>query len=143
MPKMEISRIIKAPRAKVWEIVSDPETALKYDKNTKSIEVHSREGNTIIITRTTIIGGQETKSKEKWTLYPQEKIETETLEGPADLKGFQLFEEVPEGTKTTAAYDISFKGIIGKILGRILAGPKLREFADEAIEGMAQYIEAQ
>jgi carbon monoxide dehydrogenase subunit G len=143
MPKIEISRIIKAPRAKVWEIVSDPETELKYDKNTKSIEVHSREGNTIIITRTSIIGGRETKLKEKWTLYPQEKIETETLEGPVVVKGFQLFEEVPEGTKTTVAYDISFKGIIGKILGRILAGPKLREFADEAMEGMAQYIEAQ
>jgi carbon monoxide dehydrogenase subunit G len=143
MPKIEISHIIKAPRAKVWEVVSDPEAAPKYDKNTISIEVHSREGNTIIMTRTSILGGQETKTKDKWTLYPQEKIETESLEGPADVKGIQLFEEVSEGTKATLAYDISFKGIIGKTMGRLLAGPKLQEFADDAIESMAKYIEAQ
>ena len=142
MPKMEISKIIKAPRAKVWETASDPETRPKYDKNMKSIEVLSREGNTVISTHTSIVRGQETKAKDKWTLYPQEKIETESLDGPADVKGVQLFEEVPEGTKVTLSYDINFKGIIGKTLGRLLAGPKLREFADEYIESMAKYIEA-
>ena len=143
IPKIEISKIIKAPRAKVWEVISDPEAMPKYDKNVKSVEVHSREGNTVIKTHISIVRGQETKIKEKWTLYPQEKIETETLEGPADMKGLQLFEEVPEGTKVTFVMDISFKGIIGKTLGRLLAGPKLREFADEYIESLAKYIEAQ
>jgi carbon monoxide dehydrogenase subunit G len=143
MPKIEISHIIKAPRAKVWEVVSDPEATLKWDKNRISVEVHSREGNTIITTHTSILGGQETKNKDKWTLYPPEKIETESLEGPADVKGIQLFEEVPEGTKVTFSYDVSFKGVIGQVIGRFLAGPKLREFADDAIEGLTQYIEAQ
>ena len=143
MPKIEISKIIKAPRAKVWETVSDPEARPKYDKNMKSSEVSSREGNTLIETHTSIIRGQETGGKNKWTLYPQEKIETESLEGPADVKGVWLFEEVSEGTKTTIVYDVSFKGVIGKILGRLLAGSKLREFADEYIESMAKYIEAQ
>ncbi len=140
---MEISKIIKAPRSKVWETASDPETRPNYDKNMKSIEVLSREGNTVISTHTSIVRGQETKAKDKWTLYPQEKIETESLDGPADVKGVQLFEDVPEGTKVTLSYDINFKGIIGKTLGRLLAGPKLREFADEHIESMAKYIEAQ
>ena len=95
-------------------MVSDPEARPKYDKSVKSIEVLSREGNTVISTHVGIVRGQETKGKDKWTLYPQEKIETESLEGcPADVKGVQLFEEVPEGTKVTLAYDVSFKGIIG------------------------------
>jgi uncharacterized membrane protein len=119
MPNVEISKVIKAPRTKVWEAISDPETMPKWDVNTKSAKV------------------------ERWTYYPQERIETETLEGSqVDVKGFQLYEEVPEGTKVTLSYDIGFKGIVGQTLGRLLAGPKLRAFIEETIEGMAKYSEA-
>jgi uncharacterized membrane protein len=143
MPKVEISKIIKAPRTKVWEAISDPETMPKWDVNTKSAKVLSREGNTVIMTHTTVTGGTEAEIKERWTYYPQERIETETLEGSqVDVKGFQLYEEVPDGTKVTLSYDIGFKGIVGQTLGRLLAGPKLRAFIEETIEGMAKYSEA-
>jgi uncharacterized membrane protein len=143
MPKVEISKIIKAPRAKVWEAISDPETMPKWDVNTKSAKVLSREGNTVIMTHITVTGGTEAEIKERWTYYPQERIETETLEGSqVDVKGFQLYEEVPDGTKVTLSYDIGFKGIVGQTLGRLLAGPKLRAFIEETIEGMAKYSEA-
>jgi uncharacterized membrane protein len=143
IPKVEISKIIKAPRTKVWEAISDPETMPKWDVNTKSAQVLSREGNTVIMTHTTVTGGTEAEIKERWTYYPQERIETETLEGSqVDVKGFQLYEEVPEGTKVTLSYDIGFKGIVGQTLGRLLAGPKLRAFIEETIEGMAKYSEA-
>jgi len=78
---------------------------------------------------------------ETWTLHPPEKIEIEILEGPVRGRTIQTYEEVPEGTKVTWSSDISFKGVLGKILGRLLVGSKLEESSAHTLEELEKYIE--
>jgi uncharacterized protein YndB with AHSA1/START domain len=143
LPVIEASRVIKAPRAKVWAVFTDPENQLKWDpEGIKSVKILERKGNTVSWEGRHIMGGREVTLTHKYTLYPTERIE-EVLEGPAVSRGGFKFEEVPEGTKMTLSYDISFKGVIGRIIGRLLVGPKLGEYADQILENLAKYIEAQ
>jgi len=143
LPKVEVSRVIKAPRGKVWEVAADPESMLKWWPGAKSVDVLSRERNTITIRGTGTEGGREVTMTEKWTLHPPEKIEIEVLEGPVLGRTIQTYEEVPEGTKVTWSSDISFKGVLGRILGRLFVGSRLQDSIAQTLEEMAKYIEAQ
>ena len=144
MTKVEVSRVIKAPRKKVWEVVSDPTLLPKFmGPDLKSVEVLSRVGNTITYKTTSTMGGREVKTTNKYTLHPPDRVEDEILEGPMNWRGTTILEEVPEGTKYNWSGDISFKGVLGRILGRLFAGSKLQEGAEETTDKMAKYVEAQ
>ncbi len=52
---------------KIWEAISNPETMPEWDTSTKPAEVLSRDGNTVMMTHTTVMEGTETAIKEKWT----------------------------------------------------------------------------
>ncbi len=142
MPKTEISRVIKAPRPKVWEVAANPESMLEWWPGSKSVEILSREGNTMTVRGVGESAGREATMTEKWTLYPQEKIEFEFLEGPVRGISVQRFEEVPEGTKVTWSSDIRFKGVLGGLVGRLFWF-KVKDSLGEPLEGMAKYIEPQ
>ena len=142
MPKTEISEVIKAPRAKVWEVAANPESMLEWWPGSKSVEILSREGNTMTIRGVGESGGREATMTEKWTLHPQEKIEFEFLEGPIRGTSIQRFEEVPEGTKVTWSSDIKFKGVLGGLMARLLWS-KVKDSLGEPLEGLAKYIESQ
>jgi len=137
-----MSKVIKAPREKVFDVVATPESMLEWWPGAESVEVLSREGNTIIVKGTGTMEGREFTMTEKWTLYPPEKIELELLEGPFYFSTIQTFEEVPEGTKLTWSSDISFKGVVGKILS-LFAGSKLKDFSAQTLDELAKYVEAQ
>ncbi|MCP8322909.1 MAG: SRPBCC family protein [Candidatus Methylarchaceae archaeon HK02M2] len=144
MPKVEVSRVIKAPRGKVWEVAADPESMLRWWPGVESprVDILSREGNTITIRGMATVGGREVTMTEKWTLHPPEKIEMEILEGPILGKTIQTYEEVPEGTKVTWSSDVHFKGVLGKILG-LFVGSRVKDSVGQPLEEMAKYIEAQ
>ena len=142
MPKVEVSRVIKAPRGKVWEVAADPESMLKWWPGSKSVDILSRERNTITVRGTGTEGGREVTMTEKWTLYPPEKIEIEIFEGPILGKSIQTYEEVPEGTKVTWSSDIRFKGVLGRILGRLFWS-RAKGSIGQPLEEIAKYIEAQ
>jgi len=142
LPKVEVSRLIKAPRGKVWEVAADPESMLKWWPGSKSVDILSRERNTITVRGTGTEGGREVTMTEKWTLHPPEKIEIEIFEGPILGRSIQTFEEVPEGTKVTWSSDIRFKGVLGRILGRLFWS-RVKGSIGQPLEEMAKYIEAQ
>jgi len=142
LPKVEVSRVIKAPRDKVWEVATDPESMLEWWPGTKSVEVLNREGNSMTIRGTGTEAGREVTMTETWTLHPQETIEIEILEGPARGRTIQTYEEAPEGTKVTWSSDIRFKGVMGKILGGLLVGSKLQDSSAHTLEELAKYIES-
>ena len=137
-----VSRVIKAPRGKVWEVAANPESMLKWWPGSKSLDILSREGNTITIRGTGTEAGREVTMTEKWTLHPPEKIELEILEGPILGSAIQTYEEVPEGTKVTWSSDIRFKGVLGKILAKLI-GSRVQESAAQPLENLARYIESQ
>lgn len=141
MPKVEFSKVIKASRAKVWEVAADPESMLKWWPGSKSVDILNRDKNTMTVRGVGTEGGREVTMTEKWTLHPQEKIEIEILEGPILGGGVQLFEEIPEGTKVTWSNDIRFKGILGSIMGRLLWS-RVKGTAGQPLEEMAKYIES-
>lgn len=141
MPKVEFSKVIKAPRGKVWEVAADPESMLKWWPGSKSVDILNRDRNTMTIRGVGTEGGREVTMTERWTLHPQEKIEIEFLEGPILGRGVQLFEEVPEGTKVTWSSDIRFKGILGSIMGRLFWS-RVKDTAGQPLENMAKYIES-
>jgi len=142
LPKVVVSRVIKAPRGKVWEVAANPESMLKWWPGSKSVDILSREGNTITIRGTGTEAGREVTMTEKWTLHPPEKIELEILEGPILGSVIQTYEEAPEGTKVTWSSDIRFKGVLGKILAKLI-GSKVQEHAAQPLENLARYIESQ
>jgi len=141
MPKVTVSRVIKAPREKVWEVASDPKTMLEWWPGSESVEILSRESNTLTVRGVGTMEGRKATMTETWTLYPPEKIEQEIFEGPIRGRGIQTYEEVPEGTKVTWYSDISFKGVMGKIFGSLLVGSKLQESSAHTLEELAKYIE--
>jgi uncharacterized protein YndB with AHSA1/START domain len=143
LPKVEVSRVIKAPREKVWEVAADPKSMLKWWPGSESVEILSRDQNTLTIKGTGTEGGRKATMTEKWTLYPPEKIEIEVLEGPVGGRTTQTYEEVPEGTKVTWSSDFSFKGVLGKIFARIFVGSKLEESSAHTLEELDKYIMAQ
>jgi len=145
LPKVEDSRLIKAPRAKVWEVAANPETMLKWWPGSKSVEILSREGNTMTIRGVGSAGGKEVTMTERWTLHPPEKIETEIFEGPILGKSIQTFEEVPGGTKVVWSSDMKFKGVLGAIMGRLFWFKIKDSMTGEKspLVNMAKYIEAQ
>jgi len=142
LPKVVDCRVIKAPREKVWEVAANPESMLKWWPGSKSVEILSREGNTMTVRGVGTMGNKEVTMTEKWTLHPQEKIETDIFEGPALGSSVQTFEEVPEGTKVVWSSDVKFKGILGSVLGRLL-WLKIKGSVGEPLQNMAKYIEAQ
>jgi len=115
---------------------------LEWWPGTKSIDVLSREGNTITIRATGTQGGKEVTMTETWTLHPPEKIEQEILEGPIVGTGIQTYEEVPEGTKVTWFSDINFKGVLGSVMGKLLWS-RAKDSLGQPLEDLARYIEAQ
>jgi len=49
LPKVEVSRVMKVPREKVWEVAADPESMLEWWPGSESVDILSREGNTLIV----------------------------------------------------------------------------------------------
>jgi uncharacterized protein YndB with AHSA1/START domain len=142
LPKVEVSRVIEAPRGKVWEVAADPESMIEWWPGSESVDVLSRERNVITVRGTGIEAGREVTMTEKWTLHPPEKIEIEILEGPALGRTIQTYEEIPEGTKVTWSSDISFKGVLGRVLGRLFLG-RLHDSMAQTLEELAKYVKAQ
>ena len=91
MPKIEVSRVIKASRVEVWKVAADPQSMLKWWLGAKSVDVLNREGNTLTVRGTGIEAGREFTMTETWTLHPQEKVEIEILEGPARGRTTQTY----------------------------------------------------
>jgi len=114
---------------------------LEWWLGSESVEILSREGNKLTVRGVGTMEGRRSTLTETWTLYPQEKIETEIFEGPIRGKSIQTFEEVPEGTKVTWSSDISFKGTMGKIFSRFLVGSKAQGSYAHILEELAKYIE--
>lgn len=140
MPKVEVSKVIKAPRGKVWEIAANPELLAEWWPGGGTVEILGREGNTITIRGTQTQGGREVSLTERWTLHPPEKLELEFLEGMIRGKNLQTYEEVPEGTKVTWSSDIRFKGVLGSIMGRLFWS-RFKGQAAQPLEELAKYIE--
>ncbi len=111
MDVSEDSRLIKAPREQVWNLLADMVNWPKWFYGdgafrVLSHDVVSTEGNVVICDEIAEVRGKKRWSRDKYTLHPQEGIEETYLEGP--LRGRLLFtlQDVPDGTRVTLKSEI-------------------------------------
>lgn len=130
----EGSRVIRAPKRVVWELLTNMEDWPKWvfsdGFRVLSHNVISVKGNTMIVDELSEVDGKKIWSRDKYVLYPEERVEESFIEGP--MRGRMIFtlEEVDGGTKISILTEIGFIGMsrlktilnYGRIHKKIITG---------------------
>jgi uncharacterized membrane protein len=122
MVSITISESVNASPEKVFSFVSDFEKAPQYSKYWKSVKLLKREGNSATYETVAEGEGRKLVSVTKITAMPNERMETETVDG--DGKGTKLvfsFQSVPPGTQITLEGEVVLPGF-AKMLGSLVKG---------------------
>ncbi|HKM51392.1 MAG TPA: SRPBCC family protein [Candidatus Bathyarchaeia archaeon] len=122
MVSITISESVNASPEKVFSFVSDFEKAPQYSKYWKSVNLLKREGNTATYGTEAEAEGRKMVSVTKITSTPNERMETETVDG--DGKGTKLtfsFQSIPQGTQITLEGEVVLPGF-AKMLGSLVKG---------------------
>lgn len=111
----EESRVLKAPRQLVWKILTDMENWPRWlnDENGFRVLSHnivSVEGNVIIADEVSEVIGRRISSRDKYTLFPEEKIEETFIEGPIRGRIVFTIRETAGGTKVGMLAEAKFRG---------------------------------
>lgn len=141
MVRVEVSKVVKAPRKKAWELWSDPQKHLQFEKNWKSVEIVDRAGNTIKWRQVAEIDGKQMELVVETTQYPPERSEDKFVKGPLEGSSVVTFYTVPDGTEITVSYNVSFKGFLGSYLFGLFDGEKMREAVENTLENFARFLE--
>ena len=142
MVVVEISRVIAAPREKVFKLVTDFENAPKYLPNQfKSIKILSREGNTVTTDEVIVAAGRTVKQTSKHTVQAPDKHEAEVLTGDAvGTKISETYTEVPEGTKVSIVADVRLAGILKVV--EVFGKGRIRAEIEETLNQFAKVAES-
>jgi hypothetical protein len=100
-----------------------------------------REGGTVSIESETVSGGRPRITVAKLTLSPPEGVETEGETRLTRTRRTVRFEDVPEGTKVTAALDVRVKGPWAWIFTP-RGKDEAESFAREGLRSFAEYVES-
>jgi hypothetical protein len=133
MPKIELVKIMHAPRGYAYSVMANAENLPKITKSFKSVKLLGKEGDADIIDAEAEVMGWISKWKIKRRYFPNERIEQETDNDRAVGKATFTFSDVPEGTKVTLLNDITLKGVLGKLFGGLAKG-RLEKFEDENMD---------
>lgn len=141
MPKIELVKIMHAPRGYVYSVMANIENLPKTTKSFKSAKLLRKEGDTDIIEAEVEMMGWISKWKIKRRYFQNERIEQEIDNDRSVGKQTFIFSDVLEGTKVTLLNDITLKGALGKLFGGLAKG-RLEKPEDEDMEAAKSYIEA-
>lgn len=129
------SWIIKVPRQKVYDIMSDFENMPKYfPKVAKSLKVIERHGNRLKIEVKAKSFGLTFGSRMDTMLIPPRGYISDN-ESQIGTKGHEefLMDMVPEGTKINYTYDVELKNPFLRIFGKPLIGWYAMKFWKKAV----------
>jgi len=142
MPKFNHTVEVFVPRIKLFRASTEFENYPKLIPKYKSVEIISKEGNTITTEDEIIIKGKSTKQKVKHTLYEPHKHLIEILSGNAQGSLIEeIFDETSTGTIVTINADYKLKGIF-KLVGFALKG-KLKYALENVIMDFADHVESE
>lgn len=138
--RVEVSKVVRADRAKVYSAYTDFESTPKWSKQIDSVRVLAREGNTVRIQTAKSVGGRVRLTTAQLVLTPLDRVETESQTRFTNTKRTVTFEDAPEGTKVTATLEVEVKR-----LWSILLAPRGRQAAEssarEGMDSFAGYVE--
>ena len=141
----EESRVVRAPKESVWRVLTDMENWPNWLKTDGGFTVlaHnivSAEGNVIIADEISEVNGKKTWSRDKYTLYPEEKVEETFIEGPVRGRLVFTIEPTSGGTRVRLLTEIEFKGAAR--LRSFLGHRKLhREMQADFLNALARAVE--
>ena len=137
---VEVSRIVKAPREKVFAAYTDFEAAPKWSKELSSVKILGTQGNTVRVeSGSRARGGR--RALATFDLYPPERVVTEGETRLTRVRRAVLLEEVQEGTRVTATLDITVKGRWSWVFSPRRNSGAERSAGGE-LESFARYVEA-
>ncbi len=130
------------PRIKLFRASTEFENYPKLIPKYKSVEIISKEGNTITTEDEIIIKGKPTKQKVKHTLYEPHKHLIEILSGNAQGSLIEeIFDETSTGTIVTINADYKLQGVL-KLVGFALKG-KFKYALENIIMDFADHVESE
>lgn len=142
MPKIDHSIEIKAPRDRVWEIISDLDNEYEYWYGTKDVRNISREGN--VINREITQNFRNHKILQKALLHPKDSVEIEYLKGLTEGTKTISIESLTENRqRVKVSWDAHFTGIFWLLTpwlrkhtakGAIGALERMKEAAEEKLD---------
>lgn len=138
---MKVTKIIKAERSKVFNIITDFENLPnRLPEFFNSIKIISKEGNVTIIEESVKVAGRDITQTTKHILTPPEKHEVLVMTGDAkDSHIVETYENVSEGTKVTVDGDFKLSGKL-KLVG-FVAKRKIEKNINEVMDTLAKIVE--
>ena len=138
---MKVTKIIKAERSKVFNIITDFENLPnRLPEFFNSIKIVSKEGNVTIIEESVKVAGRDITQTTKHILTPPEKHEVLVMTGDAkDSHIVETYENVSEGTKVTVDGDFKLSGKL-KLVG-FVAKRKIEKNINEVMNALAKIAE--
>jgi uncharacterized protein YndB with AHSA1/START domain len=139
--RTEYSQLVKAPRDRVFQALTDYEAIPTWDRIMfKRVTVTERGPNTARLDAEVRFMGMTMKRTERHVLTPPEKIEVDGSVRDAINTTVWTLQTVPEGTILTAELEIQFKGLL-KLLQPV-AERQMRAVLPEWMRAFARYVEA-
>jgi len=138
---VKVTKIIKAERSKVFNIITDFENLPnRLPEFFNSIKIVSKEGNVTIIEESIKMTGRDITQTTKHILTPPEKHEVLVMTGDAkDSHIVETYENVSEGTKVTVDGDFKLSGKL-KLVG-FIAKRKIEKNINEVMDALAKIVE--
>jgi uncharacterized membrane protein len=141
MPRIELTKTIRAPRGYAFSVMANTEDLPKVFKSYKSVKLVRKEGDVDIIEAEVDAMGWTSIWKIRRRYFPNERIEEGVDNDRAVGKATLTFSDVPEGTNLTLIDYATFKGTVGKLFGGLAKG-RLEKYIDEDLESYKSYVEA-
>jgi len=143
MVHLEISTLIRAPKAKVFKIIKDPHKLLRFAKGVESVEILEEGDHHLLVRFQGRLGWLGLDSTHQAVFKPPDRLRFFQVKGDFEhLEGNYTLQEGPDGT--TVIYTVSFGlGIpfLGDLVGKVLVKRMMRTMAEELLEGIRQEAE--
>lgn len=142
---LEVSRLVRAPREKVFSAYTDFEAMPRWSKHLTSARVTGREGDTVQVESEGVSarGAQRTRTG-ALRLTPPTKVEAESETRYTRSRRTVVFEVTPDGsgTKVTASLDVEVKRWWRIILRPSVRPEVVEASASEDLDSFVRYVEA-
>ncbi len=143
MPSVELVKLIKADKAKVYSVAREMEKFPEFMPDIKKVKILERAGNKTVTEWESLLEDTPICWKEQDEFDDAKPaIKFKLIEGDLDkLDGEWKFEDAPEGTKVTLLLDYDFgMPAFERIVGPVLK-LKLSENFERMMEGIRARIE--